>query len=282
MMRKMLVVALCAAGLAMAVPTGETCQKKAAQALRVDEYETALTALAPCSQDPETWRLKAVAYHRLFNPDSAAAYFLKTLEQGSVDDAIRINFSEVLLWKKEFKKAGDMLEKVTDKTGLPYRKVCALRLEMLGKFDQAIAFYDSMIAMEKLPWNSMVRKGEVLSWQKKFNEAIALFTTVGTAENAPKSLRMHALIRRAEVKAWQKESSFALNELDKVISMDANPALAQRPIKDRVLDALRLKGTILEWNGKYKEAKETYKNMLLIDPDSKRAKLLLEKLLWVK
>jgi tetratricopeptide (TPR) repeat protein len=282
MLIKTLVVVALAAGLAAAVPTESTCQKKAAQALRVDEYETALAALVPCSQDPETWRLKAVAYHRLFNPDSAAAYFLKAVEQGTMDDALRINFSEVLLWKKEFKKAGDMLDKVTDKAGLPYRKVYAMRLEMLGKFDEAIAFYDSMIAVEKQPWNSMVRKGEVLSWQKKFNEAITLFTTVSAVENAPKSLRMYALIRRAEVKAWQKESSFALNELDKVISMDANPALAQRPVKDRILEALRLKGTILEWNGKYKEAKETYKNMLLIDPDSKRAKLLLEKMLWVK
>jgi tetratricopeptide (TPR) repeat protein len=282
MLIKTLVVAMCIAVMAGAASTEDACQKKAAQALRVDEYETALASLGSCVQNAETWRLKAVAYYRLFNADSAAAYFSKAIAQGTADDALRINFGEVLLWKKEFKKAGEMLEGVTDKAGLPYRKVYALRLEMLGKFDEAVAFYDSMIAVEKQPWNSMVRKGEVLSWQKKFNEAIALFTTVSTAENAPKSLRMYALIRRAEVKAWQKESSFALNELDKVISMDANPALAQRPVKDRIIEALKLKGTILEWNGKYKEAKDTYKNMLLIDPDNKRAKLLLEKILWVK
>jgi|GEM_PF-3317794 tetratricopeptide (TPR) repeat protein len=281
-MNRTLAMIVCAATLTGAVPQDETCRKKAAQALRVDEYEAALTALIPCAQDPETWRLKAVAYHRLFNPDSAAAYFAMAIDKESVDDALRINFSEVLLWKKEFKRAGEMLERVVDKAALPYRKVYALRLEMLGKFDDAIAFYDSMIAVEKQPWNSMVRKGEVLSWQKKYNEATALFTAVSAVENAPKSLRMYALIRRAEVKAWQKESAFALNELDKVISMDANPGLAQRPVKDRVLDALRLKGTILEWNGKYREAKDAYKNMLLIDPENKRAKLLLEKLLWVK
>lgn len=271
-----------AAGIAAAAPAENPCLKKAAQALRVDEYETALKALAACPQDPETWRLKAVTYHRLFNADSAALYFSKVMERVIIDDALRINFSEVLLWKKEFKKAGGMLDQVKDKGGLPYRKVFALRLEMLGKFDEAILFYDSTITLEKDPWNSMVRKGEVLSWQKKYDESISLFTAVSAEEKAPRSLRMYALIRRAEVKAWQKDMPFALNELNKVIAMEPNPALGQRPIKDRILDALRLKGTILEWNGKYPEAKDAYKTMLVIDPDNKRAKLLLEKLLWVK
>jgi tetratricopeptide (TPR) repeat protein len=271
-----------AAGIAAAVPAEIPCLKKAAQALRVDEYETALAALVPCQQDPETWRLKAVAYHRLFNADSAAAYFSKVMEKVVIDDALRINYSEVLLWKKEFKKAGDMLQQVKDKASMPYRKVFAMRLEMLGKFDDAVTFYDSMITLEKEPWNSMVRKGEVLSWQKKFDAATELFAAVSTEMKAPRSLRMYALIRRAEVKAWQKDIPFALNELDKVIAMEPNPAAMQRPVRDRILEALKLKGTILEWNGKYREAKDAYKTMLTIDPGNKYAKLLLEKLLWVK
>jgi tetratricopeptide (TPR) repeat protein len=267
---------------AFAASEESVCIKKANQALRVDEYELAIATLDSCQKDSSTWRLRAIAYHRLFIADSAAFYFERAMSSGAIDDAMLINYSEVLLWKKEFKKAGDILEKVKDKKSIYYRKIYALRLEMIGKFDEAIAFYDSMIATEKQPYNSMVRKAEVLSWQKKFSEAIDLFTKVAENNNAPKSLRMYALIRRAEVKAWQKESSVALNELDKVISMELNPASAQRPIKDRIIEALKLKGTILEWNGKYKEAKEAYKNMLLVDPQNKQAPLLLQKLLWVK
>jgi tetratricopeptide (TPR) repeat protein len=282
MLIKTFIIFAITAGLALSAPAENNCQKKAAQALRVNDCAKALSLLGTCPPDMETWRLTAEAYRGLYNADSAAVYFSKAMTSGKGDDALLIGFSEVLLWKKDVRAAGEVLDKVVDKSRTPYRKISAMRLEILGKFGDAIAIYDSMIAVEKQPWNSMVRKGEVLSWQKKFDEATTLFTAVSAADSAPRALRMYALIRRAEVKAWQKEMPLALNELDNVIAMEANPAAGQRAIRDRVLEALKLKGTILEWNGKFKEAKETYKTMLLLDPDNKPAKLLLEKLLWVK
>ncbi len=266
----------------MPLQAQDACQKKAMQAISKQNYDTALVILAECTHNNETFRLKGEAFYHIYKADSAVLYLEMVVASGKADDPVLIHYSEVLLWKKEFKKAGSLLDKVTNKTQHAYKNVFAMRLEMLGKFDEAIACYDSMIAKEKQPWATMNHKAEVLSWKKKFDESIALFTRVVDDPSAPRTLRMHAKIRRAEVTAWKGQSLAALSELDSVIAMDRKPASAPPEVRDRILDALQLKGQILEWTGKFSEARDAYKNMIIIAPDNKRAKLSLEKLLWVK
>lgn len=258
------------------------CIKKAEQAIQTENYTAALTTLQGCNETPEKFRIKGICFYHMYNADSAITMFEKALAKMPGDEAVLLNGAEALLWKKEFKRAGMWLQNVADKRSSSYRRVFALRLEMVGNYAQALAMYDTVIAMEKKPWATMIHKGEVLSWMKKFDLAIDLFNNVSADTNAPRDQRMYALVRHAEVMAWQKQFSEALTEFDAIIAMEPKPSQAPLTIRSRVLEAIRLKGTVLEWDGRYKEARDAYKNMLIIDPDNKQAKLLLEKLLWVK
>jgi predicted TPR repeat methyltransferase len=75
----------------------------------------------------------------------------------------------------------------------------------------------------------------------------------------------------AEITAWQKDFTGALAQLDAV--------LAEEP---RVVDALLLRGQILEWQGEFAEAKRAYSRVLAIDAEHRQARLRLSKLLWVQ
>lgn len=68
----------------------------------------------------------------------------------------------------------------------------------------------------------------------------------------------------------EKEFDKAIEILDDVVAKDPKNTSARF-----------VKAQIFEWLGKYKDAKNLYKDILLVDKDNVEAKWKLEKLLWV-
>jgi len=262
-------------------PSDSLCLRKAEKARSNENFREALILASGCGHSAGALRVKGLSYLGLYQADSAVIYLRRAAEVPDAGDSVLIGCSEALLWKKDFKSAVSMLARTADKKSAAYKRVAALYLEMMGEFSQAITFYDTLLLQDKRPWNTLFRKAQVLSWMKRFDESIELFTKIMAYPEAPKYMKMTAVIRRAEVKAWQKETGKALHELDSLIA--ANSALSAPSVElDRLLEAWQLKGRFLEWEGRFPDAKEAYKNILLKRPDNKQARLSLENLLWVK
>ncbi|MFH0919171.1 MAG: hypothetical protein V1913_02320 [Fibrobacterota bacterium] len=257
------------------------CLRKAEKAFSNENYREALVLVSGCSQGKGAFRIKGLSYHGLYQADSAVVYLQKAADAPEAGDSVLLGCAEALLWKKDFKAALGMMSRTADKKDADYKRIAALYLEMMGKFAEASAYYDTLLLQDKRPWNTLLRKAQVLSWMKHFDESIELFTKILTYPEAPKAVKMTAILRRAEVAAWQKKTGKALHELDSLIA--ANSALSTPSAElDRLLEAWQLKGRFLEWEGRFPEAKEAYKNILLKRPDNKQAQMSLENLLWVK
>jgi tetratricopeptide (TPR) repeat protein len=260
----------------------ESCIKNAQKLMDLRNYDSVLAVVSNCPPEMSVTRIKGIAYHHLYKADSAVALLKQVVEAGKTDDIVLVNYAEALLWKKDFKSAGAALEMVKDTARLDYKKVFALRLEMLGKIDEAIIWYEWVIRLEKQPWSAMVHKAVLLSWKKKYGEALGLLNQVLDAPNAPKAVKLEARLKKAELISWQGKIKEALLDIDMAIATVKNPGQAELDIKTKILDAYLLKGKLLEWQGEYPHAKETYKDIMLIDPNNSMAKLNLERLLWVK
>ncbi len=280
MLKLILTVPFIVGSLFAATSELQPCVKKAEKAFRNRQFDKTLTILSGCMEDSATNCMKGLSYYGLYNPDSVVEYLGRAARSSSATDTVLICLAESRLWKKEFDEAHRLLARTDDKTLPGYKRVAALYLEMTGELAGAAALYDSLILVEKQPWNSLMRKAQVLSWMKRFDESIVIFSRVALSDSAPLPVRLSAVIRRAEVKAWQHQFPSAFHELDSLIHLLAR---VKDPVsRDRIVEALQLKGQVLEWDGRFQEAKETYKDILLKDPGNKRAKLILEKLLWVK
>ncbi|OGJ90218.1 MAG: hypothetical protein A2487_07390 [Candidatus Raymondbacteria bacterium RifOxyC12_full_50_8] len=258
-----------------------SCVRKAEEAIRINNCEGALLILAACSQDSSVVLLKGRAFHALFNADSAIKYLGMSDNGYSTADDVLLALAESMLWKKNFKGAEKHFGRVKNRRTVNFLKIAGMYLEMRGKLPEAVALYDSLMMVDKQMWTGAMRKAQVLSWMKHFEEATILFSQVAANTAAPQDVRMSAVIRRAEVRSWQSDFSAARHDLDSLIEVNTRTVL-RSPILDRTKEALQLKGLVLEWEGKYQDAKAAYKNILLLDPNDKRAKLSLEKLLWVK
>ena len=280
----MLNILLCLAFASAAMGAGvadSLCLQKAVKAFSRENFGEALSLVSGCGQNQGTLRITGLSYLGLYQADSAAFYLAQAAEGPEADDSVILGYSESLLWKKDFKAALGVLRRTTDKKNAHYKRIAALYLEMIGAFPEAVALYDTLFMMDKKPWNTLLRKAQVLSWMKRFPEAVDLFSKVLTYPAAPNAVKMSAVIRRAEVRAWQKETMRALQELDSLIV--ANNKTASKSTEfARLLEAFQLKGRFLEWEARFQEAKEAYKNILLKQPENKQAQLSLENLLWVK
>lgn len=234
-------------------------------------YEAALEALKPCPSEPRTKRAKGMAFHGLFQPDSAIANLKGAFESGLKDDGVLLPLSESFLWKKDFRNAAMIMEGIKDKQSANYFKVVARKHEILGELPLAVEFYDKAIALEKLPYGTMERKAIVLSWMKKFDESLALFDSIIKVKIVSKPLKVRCLVREGEVLSWKGEFDPAIAKLQKALALDKGN-----------LDARFVKGRILEWKGEYKPAKAVYQEILGLSPGHEQAKLKLEKLSWVE
>jgi tetratricopeptide (TPR) repeat protein len=235
------------------------------------KFPAALAAVKGCGEGPATAKARGIAYYGLYQADSAIVYLKKAWEGGEQEDAVGLPLSEVLLWKKDFRSAAELMEKVKDKEGPAYLKVLARKHEILGEFPEAVKLYDRVIAREKLPYGSMERKAIVLSWMKKYDESIGQFEAIIRVKVVSRPLKVRCMVRKAEVISWKGEFGPALAEADKALALDG-----------KNVEARLVKGRILEWQGEYKPAQTLYREILKWEPDNNQAKLRLEKLSWIE
>lgn len=239
--------------------------------IKKGEFSEALTLMDKSTFEPSIAdKYKGQIYYGLYNPDSAIYYLEKTYRNGIQDDATIIAFSQALLWKKNFKDASSLLKQVQDKSDLDYLKVRANQHELLGELKDALKIYEKVIPAEELPYGTMERKAILLSWMKKFDASIALFDKIIDTEIVSEPLRVRCLVKKAEVIAWKKDFDTSIEILDAVVEEHPKNTAARF-----------VKAQIFEWLGKYKDAKNLYKDILLVDKENVEAKWKLEKLLWV-
>jgi tetratricopeptide (TPR) repeat protein len=239
--------------------------------IRGDDFNLALSELKACSQAKEYPRLIGLAYHGLFYPDSAMIFLKSAYRSGFRDDEVLIALADAWLWQKNSREAVPLLNQVQDKSTPTYLKAMAARYEVQGDFTKALALYDRAIAMEKKPFIAQFRKAMLLSWMKRFDESIELYTYIMDINSVPIALKLRCRMQRAEVMSWKKDLPMAEREFRDVLRKD----------KRNVFARLRL-GEVLEWQSRFKEAQDQYKEVLIIDPENQAAKKKLKDLLWVK
>ncbi len=247
------------------------CLKKVEKAIGLEEYETALELSRKCSDTPEAVRVRGLAHYYLFHVDSALSLLKSAYDAEIRDDHLLTALAKAMLWKKDFKHSGDILNQVEDKSDPTYKLIRGEYYELVGLYDEAMTLYNEVVDSRKHGIQAKVRKAQLLSWTNKLKESVALYNDILTEEKLPNDLRHTLWRRRAEVKAWTKDFETAHAELDSLTAMDPDNA-----------EALLLKGEIYEWEGEFQKAKKTYGRILELDEGNKAAKLRIEKLIWVK
>jgi len=216
-------------------------------------------------------RYRGLFHHGLGQPDRVLQYLVAVHRARPADDAVALALAEASLWKKDYRTALTLVDHLQAKDAPEALRVRGMVLEQAGRLSEALALYERAIPRLPRPWGAIERKAQVLSWLKRFAEATATYAKVVASREASIELRRRCRVRMAEITAWQKDFTGALAQLEAV--------LAEEP---RVVDALLLRGQILEWQGEFAEAKRAYSRVLAIDAEHRQARLRLDKLLWVQ
>lgn len=216
-------------------------------------------------------RLLGLVHHGSYRPDSVLAVLGPLHKSGKADDRVVLALAEAFLWKKDYRNAQALLDAFPRKEDLGFLRVQATQMELVNRHAEALALWDRVIARDPKPWGAMERKAIVLSWGKRFEESVALFSKVIAAPQASEPLRLRCRVRRAEVLAWNRDFDEALAGLKEILRTRPDHA-----------EAALLQGQVQEWQGRFAEAKATYTALLQKRPDHAGARLRLEKLGWVK
>lgn len=268
-----------AAALASATPaTGQGPQasclvSSVLGSLARGDFAKALAEAEPCKGSAAYARLKGQAFHGLYHADSAIHYLRIDLAKGK-DDAVLVALAEALVWKKgskETKEAGRLLDMVRDRKTPSYYKAMASFHEAKGRFAKAVEMYDKAIAAEQDPSATEFRKAMALSWMKDFDGSIALYTDLIARKEVPPGLKSRCRVLRAEVIAWEGDLEKSAGEFEAVLAAEPKRSEARMGL-----------GMVREWQGRFKEAKDIYRDVLQSDPENAAAKRKLEELLWVK
>jgi tetratricopeptide (TPR) repeat protein len=219
----------------------------------------------------EQQRYRGLYHHGLFQADATLAALLPIYRSTPADDTVALAVAEACLWKKDYKTATTVLGALRAPESPEALRVRALLFEQAGRLVEALQLYDRAIPSLRLPWGAMERRGQVLSWLKRFQDAESAYDAVIASREASLPQRQRCRVRKAELAAWRKDFVGARSQLESLLH--DNP---------RQVDALMLKGQILEWEGRYPDAKRTYSDVLAIDGSHAEARLRLNKLLWVK
>jgi tetratricopeptide (TPR) repeat protein len=216
-------------------------------------------------------RYRGLLHHGLAEPDPALRYLVPVYRADPSDDTVALAVTEASLWKKDYKTAVSVVGQLREPEAPEALRVRGMVFEQVGRLSEALALYERAIPKLALPWGTLERKAQVLSWQKRFDEAAATYNQVVASPQASAGLKLRCRVRLAELTAWKKDLDGALAQLRKL--------LGEEP---RSTEALLLGGQILEWKGDFAGAKRSYSRILALDGGHAEARLRLDKLLWVK
>jgi tetratricopeptide (TPR) repeat protein len=220
---------------------------------------------------PDEVRYRGLFHHGLAEPERTLEVLVPVYRAHPEDDEVALAVAEASLWKKDYRTAATVLGQLKAPEAPEALRVRGLLFEQAGRLPEALAVYDRAVPLLKRPWGTLERKAQVLSWLKRFPEAAAAYRQVVESKQASVGLRQRCRVRLAELRAWQKDFEGALGQLDQLLGEDPH-----------LVDAMLLRGQILEWQGHFVEAKQTYSRVLAVDSGQAEARLRLGKLLWVK
>jgi tetratricopeptide (TPR) repeat protein len=220
---------------------------------------------------PSERRYRGLFHHGLAQPGPALEHLMPAYRADPKDDLVALALAEASLWKKDYKTALAVVGHLQAPESADALRVRGMIFEQAGRLPDALALYERAIPKLKQPWGTLERKGQVLSWLKRFDDARSTYQKVVESSAASTGIRRRCRVHIAELTAWQKDFTGALAQLGEL--------LKEEP---RQVEALLLQGQILEWSGRYPEAKQAYSRILAIDPNHRESRLRLDKLLWVK
>jgi tetratricopeptide (TPR) repeat protein len=220
---------------------------------------------------PEEARYRGLFNHGLGRPDETLRDLVPVYRAQPKDDAVALAVAEASLWKKDYKTATSVLGGLQAPDEPDALRVRGMLFEQAGRLPEAVELYDRAIPRLRAPWEVMERRAQVLSWMKRFDDARVAFTQIADDPRAELALRRRSRVRLAELSAWNKDLDGALAQVTAL--------LREAPGQ---IDALLLEGQVLEWQGRFGEAKQVYSRILAADGGNAPARLRLNKLLWVK
>jgi len=215
----------------------DECLGMAESAVNKGNYWQAIDILKGCKASASLSSMKGMIYHRLYEPDSAVRHFQAAYDAGERNDNLLINFADAALWKSDSAKATILLAQVADTSAVVYKLVWATLCELKGSFDEALSLYNKIISGDPKNDGTyaVFMKAQLLSWMAKFNESENLYARFIKAPDLPEAIKYDAMAKRAEVMSWMKKYGEALAELDAVLKGSPGHIEARR-IKAQIFE----------------------------------------------
>ena len=250
-------------------PAHEPAQTAAAPALATATRAPEPPALAPSAIDGA----RTTGFERFERGEYAGALQLlaAVYRARPEDDAVALAVAEASLRTRDLRTAEVVIAALRQPDAPKALRVRALLFEHAGRLPEAVALYERAIAGLPEPQLAIEARAKVLSWLERFDAAAAGYESLIADERVSTEQKRRVRVRLAELTAWRKDLDGALAQLAAV--------LAEQPGR---ADALLLQGQILEWQGRYAEAKRSYSTLLAADASHAEARLRLDKLLWVR
>jgi tetratricopeptide (TPR) repeat protein len=275
-----LVIAI-AAGLALrATPSVRSTQPAHAETAAEQPASTNAAAPSPAQRATPAFasaaelqkaRESGLHHFELGEDDRALEKLVLVYRAQPQDDAVALAIAEASLRKRDFKTARVLVEALRAPEAPEALRVRGALLEQANRLPEALASYERAIPGLASPYAAMEGRARVLSWMERFDDGIAAYRVLADDARAGIELQRRSRVRIAELTAWKKDLDGALAQLAIL--------LAEQP---RSAEALLLQGQILEWQGKYAEAKRSYSTVLAFDAAHAQARMRLDKLLWVE
>src|SRR6185369_6462746 len=128
-------------------------------------------------------------HHGLAEADPTLTALVPIYRAHPEDDQVALAVAEASLWKKDYKTAVTVVGQLRSPDAPEALRVRGMVFEQVGRLPEALALYDLAIPKLPLPYGTMERKAQVLSWLKRFDEAAAQYKQVIDSPKASLGLR---------------------------------------------------------------------------------------------
>ncbi|MGC4091524.1 MAG: hypothetical protein QM756_27320 [Polyangiaceae bacterium] len=188
-------------------------------------------------------RLEGILNHAVRDADAALDPLQRAVADDPDDAHVGLRLAEVYCWKHEAQQARPLIE--------------ATSVERLKELER--------------PWEELRRAARVWGCLEEFERGFSMLEAVEQVPDVPARELLATRVQRAELSAWQKDFESAGRIVDAV--------LVEVPGH---VGASLVKGQLLEWQGRYKEALATYRAAFRLHPGEPAVRDRLLALEWVK